>query len=157
MKKQDKTENKRHRVQSIEEIDTHDDDQVIALEIWLGSSKCITVRWRKPNRYLYLVQTNQYFDMVVVSEGFDNCYSTISGGFDILAIISLFWIFIIWVFPVLYRSRLIVLHYTIPTSCSGLVVLFHGTIIKYRHNVCYLLVLELESNPGWFCHVPSTR
>ena len=40
------------------------------------------------NRHLYLVRTSHYFDMVLVPEWFDNSYSTISGGFDILAIIS---------------------------------------------------------------------
>ena len=40
------------------------------------------------NRHVDLVKTSQYFDMILVPERFDNCYPTLSGDFDILAIIS---------------------------------------------------------------------
>ena len=39
------------------------------------------------SRHLDLDHTSQYFDMVLVPEGFDICYSTISGGFNIFVII----------------------------------------------------------------------
>ena len=39
-------------------------------------------------RHLDSVKTSQCFDMILVPERFDSCYLTLSGDFDILAIIS---------------------------------------------------------------------
>ncbi len=55
LNEKDKAKNKRRRVQSMEEIDTDDDAQVIVLEIWLGSSKCVTVKWGKTQPFRCLL------------------------------------------------------------------------------------------------------